>query len=151
MKNHKFLIFSSCLLLLSLVFCLWSFGSREEIPEFDANSLAGLPTVDESYNYFGLAQEDLPFDCKIAGVPKSSLDGLECYFTNPSSNSVYLRLEVLDEEENILGETGLIKPGEYIKAVPGSYVSGSDINYRVISYTEDYYSLGSVILGTTVA
>ena len=39
------------------------------------------------------------------------------YFTNAQENHVYLKLRVLDENDRILGETGLLKPGEYVKDV----------------------------------
>ena len=50
-----------------------------------------------------------------------------------------------------MGETGLIKPGEYVRSVVFSKVplAGVEISLRVMSYEpETYYSKGEVTLQT---
>ena len=75
------------------------------------------------------------------------------YFTNAEENSVYLKLRVLDEEGNILGETGLLKPGEYVKGVELDKDPSAEttISLKIMSYEPDtYMSEGSVVLKTTI-
>ena len=75
------------------------------------------------------------------------------YFTNAEENSVYLKLRVLDEDGNILGETGLLKPGEYVEGVElgETFSAGTTISLKIMSYEPDtYMSEGSVVLKTTI-
>ena len=58
---------------------------------------------------------------------------------------------VRDEDGNILGESGLIRGGEYIKDIrlSRSIKSGEKIKLKVMGYEPDtYYSAGSVVLST---
>ena len=75
------------------------------------------------------------------------------YFTNAEGNNVYLKLRVLDENDNILGETGLLKPGEYVKDVEliRALSAGTGIRLKIMRYAPDtYLSEGSVVLNTTI-
>jgi hypothetical protein len=75
------------------------------------------------------------------------------YLTNASENHVYLKLRVLDSEGQVLGETGLIRPGEYVKSVRLSCVpaESTEIRLKIMSYhPESYMSEGSVVLRTRV-
>ena len=75
------------------------------------------------------------------------------YFTNAEGNNVYLKLRVLDENDNILGETGLLKPGEYVRDVELIQALSADtgIRLKIMSYAPDtYLSEGSVVLNTTI-
>ena len=75
------------------------------------------------------------------------------YFTNAQENDVYLKLRVLDGNDKILGETGLLKPGEYVKDVQllRELPSGTGISLKIMSYIPDtYMSAGSVVLHTTI-
>ncbi len=63
-------------------------------------------------------------------------------------------MKVEGENGKLLGETGLIKPGEYVKSVKlnESPEAGSDIRLRIVAYEpETYYSAGSVVLNTTAS
>lgn len=78
----------------------------------------------------------------------------DVWFTNPESNTVWLKLRVLDGAGDTLGETGLIRPGEYVQAiffdrVPGI---GDSIGLKLMAYEPDtYYSAGSATLNTVIA
>ena len=75
------------------------------------------------------------------------------YYTNAEGNNVYLKLRVLDENDNILGETGLLKPGEYVRDVELIQALSADtgIRLKIMSYAPDtYLSEGSVVLNTTI-
>ena len=75
------------------------------------------------------------------------------YFTNAEGNNVYLKLRVLDENDNSLGETGLLKPGEYVKDVEliRALSAGTGIRLKIMRYAPDtYLSEGSVVRNTTI-
>ena len=83
------------------------------------------------------------------------LDGKKAtvYLTNNAENKVYIKLRVLDADGNSLGETGLIKPGEYVKDVELSKVlaAGTSIKLKIMSYEpETYMSMGSAVLNTKI-
>ena len=75
------------------------------------------------------------------------------YLTNPAENEVRLKLRVLDGNGNILGETGLIRPGEYVKDVvlTENLTAGTKIKLKIMGYEpETYFSAGSATLNTAV-
>ena len=75
------------------------------------------------------------------------------YLTNPAGNEVWLKLRVLDEKGNTLGETGLIEPGQYVKDVTltGNLPAGTEIKLKIMGYEpETYFSAGSAILNTAI-
>ena len=75
------------------------------------------------------------------------------YLTNPAENEVWLKLRVLDENGNILGETGLIRPGEYVKdvALTENLTAGTKIKLKIMGYEpETYFSAGTVNQKTAV-
>lgn len=75
------------------------------------------------------------------------------YLTNPAENEVWMKLRVLDENGNVLGETGLIKPGEYVKSVALNTLpdAGTKISLKIMGYEpETYRSAGSVTLNTAI-
>lgn len=73
--------------------------------------------------------------------------------TNPEDNTVWLKLRILDEAGKVLGETGLIRPGEYVQSVIFDTVpaSGTEISMKVMAYEpETYHSGGAVTLNTII-
>ena len=57
------------------------------------------------------------------------------------------------KDEKVVGETGLLKPGEYIKEVKldKSLKKDDEITLKVMGYEPDtYYSAGSISLNTKV-
>ena len=88
------------------------------------------------------------------GIPVIASGGAaDVYFTNSSEQEIWLKLRVLDENSNILGETGLIKPGEYVKSVSidADIPDGTAIKLKIMAYEpETYYSAGAVTLNTQI-
>lgn len=76
------------------------------------------------------------------------------YLTNPAENTVWLKLRVLDTNGSILGETGLLRPGEYVRtvALSAAPTPGTSITLKIMGYEPDtYLSAGSATLSTTYA
>lgn len=109
--------------------------------------------MDSSFGYTELYQDGMAYRVSVCGVPQINGNELTVYFTNTEGNEQYLKLRVLDEKGNTLGETGLLKSGEYVKTVTLSkeLPVGTKIKLKVMSYEpEDYTSAGSVAMNVTV-
>ena len=122
-------------------------------PDFDAAAVQGIPEVAEDMGYTELFKEGMAYRVSVCGVPTVDRQDLTVYFTNTEGNEKNLKLRVLDTEGNILGETGLIKPGEYVKNVTLSKTldAGEKIKLKIMGYEpETYESAGSVSLNVTV-
>ena len=121
-------------------------------PPFDSTAVVGSPAVPD-----GLGWQELDarvYKVGICGkfIPKGN--SADIWLTNPESNTVWLKVRVLDEKGNTLGETGLIKPGEYVQSVRLDTVpkAGTPIVLKIMAYQPDtYYSEGAVSLNTTIS
>ena len=117
-------------------------------PPYDAAAVVGIPAIPEGLGYSEL-------DCqayKVSLCGKLGADGT-VFLTNPKENTVWLKLRVLDEKGNILGETGLIRPGEYVRSVLLENVpkDGSTIALKIMAYQPDtYFSEGAATLNTKI-
>ena len=84
----------------------------------------------------------------------SATDGqAQVWFTNPEGNEVWLKLRVLDSWGNILGQTGILRPGEYVRAVALEIVPevGTPIILKVMAYEpETYHGAGALTLNTVI-
>ena len=121
-------------------------------PPFDTDAVQGTPDVPEN---LGWGEVDAQvYKASVCGVIIPEGDTADVWFTNPESNSVWLKLRVMDSDGNIIGETGIIKPGEYVQAVTFTVIpqKGDTIGLKLMAYEpETYYSAGSATLTTKVA
>lgn len=119
-------------------------------PPFDQSAQTGTPVVPEGLGWGELDAQ--AFRVGVCGVFHVQGGAADVYLTNPASNGVWLKLRVLDGEGNILGETGLIRPGEYVQsvAIASAPESGAAIALKLMAYEpETYHSAGAVTLNTT--
>lgn len=122
-------------------------------PAFDASAVNGTPEVPEGMGYSAPFQEGMAYRFAVCG--NVLVDGKQAlvYFTNPAENDTWTKLRVLDEKGNILGETGLLKPGEYVQFVTlgKGLAPGTPIKLKIMGYEPDtYLSAGSVVLNTLI-
>lgn len=126
-------------------------GQKEFVPPaFDPAAQRGIPSVTDN-SWTQIYTDGMSFSAHVCGKVVIEHDAADLYFTNDGSNSVWLKLRILDGENRILAETGLIKPGEYIKSVAFTTVPqrGTGILLKVMAYEPDtYYSAGAVTLNT---
>jgi len=121
-------------------------------PPFDAAAVVGSPAVPD-----GLGWQELDAQAYIVGICGKFIPNgntADIWLTNPEGNTVWLKVRVLDEKGNILGETGLVRPGEYVQSVALDTVpkAGTPIVLKIMAYQPDtYYSEGAVSLSTKVA
>ena len=122
-------------------------------PPFEPAAVAGVPEVPESLGYISPYQEGMGYRFSVCGNVVMEGNTATVYLTNPAENKVWLKLRVLDESNNILGETGLIRPGEYVKDVEltENLTAGTKIKLKIMGYEpETYFSAGSATLNTAI-
>ena len=83
------------------------------------------------------------------------MDGKQAlvYFTNLAENDTWTKLRIYDESGNVLGESGLVKPGEYVQYVTltKELAPGTPIKLKIMGYEPDTYtSAGAVVLNTQI-
>ena len=122
-------------------------------PEFDIKAEKGMPDTDDK-SYTAVHQDNMPFILHICGeVSVYDNSFADIYFTNDSSNTVWLKLRVFDSHDEVIAETGLIRPGEYIKTIEFNRAMSDNeaVKLRIMSYEpETYYSSGSVVLNSSI-
>ena len=122
-------------------------------PPFEENAVFGVPEVAEELGYSSPYKEGMTYRFSVCGNVTTEGENAVVYFTNPEKNTVWLKLRVLDENGKTIGETGLLRPGEYVRCVSVSSVPpvGAKIALKIMGYEpETYHSAGSATLNTTI-
>lgn len=125
-------------------------------PPFDEGAQAGEPEPEAlgGLGYSPVSADGMPFRAALCGMLVEKGGKADVYFTNFSDNTVWMKLRITDSDGKILGETGLIKPGEYVRSIEitGKYTAGEQVRMKIMTYEpETYYSAGSVNLGTVIS
>lgn len=117
-RKHQLIYFISFLCLVtSLVFSFLFFHPAiVHHPDFDSNVQNGEPTVSDRYAYSTLTIKE-KYALRLAGVPENDGQNIDLYLTNIQDNDVWVRIEILDEQGEILGQSGVIRNGQYLKTV----------------------------------
>lgn len=116
-------------------------------PPFDSRAIAGAP--DGLHESLGYKKMNIENAFSFAMCKKLVLSGseLRAYFTNPEDNGVWLLVKVYDEkEETLLGQSGVIREGEYVEDITLTEPPSKDckVIFKIYSYEpETYYSKGS--------
>jgi len=121
-------------------------------PPFDGTAAQGTPEVSDNLGWLPVEATGI-FTASVCGRITIVDQTADVYLTSVQTNMVWLKLRVLDSHGDIIGETGLIKPGEYVKSVTFRDVpaDGSDIKLKIMAYEpETYFSAGSASLNTTI-
>lgn len=127
-------------------------------PSFDSHAAQGVPEMAEDEKetlvYREVYQDGMAYRLSVCWVPAVDGRELTVYFTNDKGNESNLKLRVYDESGSVIwGETGLIKPGEYVKAVTldQELTPGTKVRLKVMGYEpETYESTGWIKLNFTV-
>ena len=122
-------------------------------PPFDDGAAVGEPTVPDHLGYSILYQEGMSFKVGICGKINVTNGSADVYLTNVSENNVWLKVRFYDRSGDIVGESGLIKPGEYLQSVTLNDISDTDnITVKVMSYEPDTYkSMGAITLNPKIS
>ena len=122
-------------------------------PAFEAAAVTGTPEVPDGLGYSAPYQDGMAYRFAVCGNVLMDDRQALVYFTNPAENETWTKLRVLDEKGNILGETGLLKPGEYVQFVTlgKGLAPGTPIKLKIMGYEPDTYtSAGAVVLNTQI-
>lgn len=122
-------------------------------PPFEVSAIEGTPKVSEELEYNILYQEGMSFQVGLCGNVRVTKDSADIYLTNTEENEVWIKVRVYDENGTILGESGLLKAGEYVKSVAltESISTDTQIKLKIMSYEpETYYSCGSIVVTPNV-
>ena len=156
MKKNSIIGALSVLCILSLLamgLALYRSGTAGgfEPPPFEPAALAGKPEVPVGLGYQELDAQ--AFRVGLCGEFRTRDGMAEVWFTNPQGNDVWLRLRVVDEEGNLLGQTGLLMPGEYVRYVALSEATPEmKIGMKVMAYEpETYHSAGALVFHAGIA
>lgn len=118
-------------------------------PAFENQATVGVPAVPEHLGYAELYQEGMAYRVGVCGMVQTNEGEAVVFFTNLRENEAWLKLRLLDEQGTLLGESGLLKPGEYLRAVKleRALSAGAQIKLHVMGYQPDTYrSIGAVTL-----
>lgn len=148
--EKRIILVLSALVLALLAAVLVQRASRQvevsdfEAPAFDANALSGKPEVAYPDIYGTLSLND-DATVSLYSVPIVTDGTATVYFTADASNTVWVRLRLLDAEGSTLGESGLLRPGEYVESVVlTAQPDRPEAIAKILTYDPDtYYSLGS--------
>lgn len=121
-------------------------------PDFEENAVSGFPE-DAGESWTKVYQDGMSFTAYVCGEVVINDGTADLYFTSGAENEVWIKLRIMNESGEILAETGLLKPGEYVKSVEFDIApsKGEKISMKIMAYEpETYYSAGAVTLNTSV-
>ena len=153
--KKKIIILSFVLLILIIIIILLSINIKNKStfvkPEFDINILTEIPeSIDYKDSTLNISEN---YDVYINGLPKVEDDNLVIDFISLKENNVWIKIRVLDETEKVIAESGLVKPGEYLRSINLSKQKQKNdkIIYMIIGYEIDtYLSAGTIKLNTRI-
>lgn len=117
-------------------------------PPFEENAVAGVPeNVPDDLRYTVHYKTGMPYS--VSTCTRIKTEGREAvvYFTSDKDNEKYLKLRVYDSDGNILGDTGLLHAGEYVRTVSltRELDVGEVITLKVMGYEPDTYQSAGAI------
>lgn len=113
-------------------------------PPFESAALTGAPELADESLYGTLTLSD-EIAVSLYSAPIVADGAAQVFFTSQPENEGWVLLRLLDAKGNLLGETGLLRPGEYVEAVVlETMPTTPQVVARILTYEPDtYYSLGS--------
>jgi hypothetical protein len=124
-----------------------------EAPAFDEAAILGTPDVDESLNYREMEVAE-GFKFSMCGNLTLKNGGCPVYFTSAADNDIWLLMKIYDNDGNLLGKSGILRPGEYLESIKieKNITSTTPITVKILSYEPGtYISRGSAKAELTLA
>lgn len=115
-------------------------------PDFDPSAVSGVPENipdDRRYGTLTLSANAIVSLCANIHIENNAA---QVYFTSKEGNVGWLKIKLIDAEGNLLGESGLLRPGEFIPSVTLTEVPSAATlaQIKILIYEpETYLSLGS--------
>ena len=119
-------------------------------PHFEAAAVSGTPQVPD-----GLGWQELDakaYKVGLCGELIPNGQAVDVWFANPAENTIWMKLRLLDSKGNLLGETGVLRPGEYVRSVNLNTVpaAGTALVMKVMAYEPETYTSAGVVSMQTV-
>ena len=124
-----------------------------DVRGFDENAVLGEPSVPDGFGYSVLYQDGMSFKTALCGKINVVGNMAQIYRTNFEENDVWLKARFYDSNGNIVGESGLIRPGEYVKCVELTKTAKATETYKIkiMSYEPNTYnSLGAITINPRI-
>lgn len=121
-------------------------------PGADANAAVGSPDVPEELNHREMKINET-FSVSMCATPVLEEQGVRLYVTSPDTNTAWVSVKVYDASGALIGQSGILRPGEYVEYVPLTIAPKKNFNVtvKILSYEpETYYSLGSADAMVTI-
>ena len=117
-------------------------------PEFDKLAKEGIPNIeDKSYTSFKYSDNYVIYIC---GEPKIADNKLYLYLTSSKDNDINIKVRIY-KDDKIVGESGLIKPNQYLDYVDTTSVkTGDKVSVKVMGYDNEYHSAGVIKLNLEI-
>jgi len=155
MKNKLVIILSIVLVILLSVIIILGINLKNKTtfskPKFDDLASSTIP---EDLNYEDNILKLVDgYSFYISARPKIEEEYLIIDFVSMIDNNTWIKVRIFDDENKVMGETGLVKPGEYLEKVllTKALSNNDNISYKIIGYEMDtYMSAGTVDLKTRV-
>lgn len=115
-------------------------------PGFDTTAVSGTPELQLDDRGYGTLM--LQEYAQVAMCANVYMEGnlAQLYLTAPETNTCWVRVKIYSPSGELLGESGLVCPGQYIPGVTLSTVPepGTLVTVRILLYEpETYISLGA--------
>lgn len=155
-KKQKIVIAGLAVILVGLIIAIGCLSNRQiepivndfVAPEFDGGAVSGIPSgVEKDLDYRTFSVEEKIHIGMCGNLKLKDDNTVDIYFTSDSRNTFWSKIKLMDGDGNLLGESGLIKPGEYVQTVmlTNPPKKSMSIAAKVLTYEENtYYSKGSV-------
>ena len=119
-------------------------------PPFDSGAVVGSPDLENDPSFAQVDAKAYKFG--VCGKVLLKENNAQLYLSNYTDSGVWLKVRVYDSNNTLLGESGLIREGEYLQYVAISHVpDGEKLILRVMAYEPDtYYSAGAVTLNAMI-
>jgi len=138
-------------LFLTGYFIIHQFNPAYTPPTFDIFAQIGEPIPPEDLGYTSMNVEQ-GYDIKLCGRLFIKENKIDIYVTNPTSNEVWLKVELQDANGKLLAQSGIVKQGEYVPSISlleNVTATKTNVKIIVIAYEPDtYISKGSVNMNT---
>lgn len=123
-------------------------------PPFDANALSGEPKPAKEFGYDTVQAVDSFRFMLDSSLWQQEDSSVFVHFTNPEDTNIWMMVEIVDENNQSLYKSGMIKNGEYVeKLEPLTDLSDEPYNITILVYgfePQTYYSMGIVKLSTVL-
>ena len=116
-------------------------------PDFDVAAKKGYPTVTDPAAQFQKVTASENFAFSMCLCPTYENGAARICFASEITNQAYLLIRLYDADGELIGQSGLVKPGQYVESVAISLVptKDMDISAKIFSYEPNtYYSMGTV-------